>query len=108
MSSFALFAAGTIHLLTAGTDAANPWVQAAVAVAVTAIVYLTTVRLLTPQRHTTRIHTPPPGPRRPTASSTPRPQAQRVNLRRYGAQSSVTPSNDPIGSTTTGCPTAVT
>lgn len=59
LSSFVLFAAGTIHLLTAGTDAANPWVLAAVGIAVTTVVYLTTVRLLTPRRRTKRTTHPP-------------------------------------------------
>jgi len=59
LSSFALFAAGTLHLLSAGTDAANPWVVAAVGMAVTASVYLTTVRLLTPPRRTKRTAHPP-------------------------------------------------
>jgi predicted ferric reductase len=49
-SSFALFAAGTLHLLTAGTDATNPAVLVMVAVAVAAVVYLTAVRALSPRR----------------------------------------------------------
>lgn len=73
-SSLALFAAGTIHLLTAGTDAANPSVLATVAVAVTASVYLTTVRLLTPPRRTQRTphptsRTAPPDTRPPHGTS---------------------------------------
>jgi DMSO/TMAO reductase YedYZ heme-binding membrane subunit len=54
MTSFALFVVGTVHLLTAGTDATSPWVLAAVGVAVSAVVYLTTVRVLTPRRRAKR------------------------------------------------------
>lgn len=79
LSSFASFAAGTIHLLTAGTDAANPWILAAVGVAVTAVVYLTTARVLTPRRRTKRTAHPPARTARPDtrrrAHRDPRPSA---------------------------------
>lgn len=65
MTSFALFAVGTVHLLTAGTDATSPWVLATVGVAVSTVVYLTTVRLLTPRRRTKRT------PRAPAGTATP-------------------------------------
>lgn len=70
-SSFALFAAGTIHLLTAGTDATNPWVLATVGVAVTAVVYLTTVRVLTPRRRTEPTAHPPTALQGPTGRHEP-------------------------------------
>jgi len=65
-SSFALFVVGTIHLLTAGTDATSPWVLATVGVAVSAVIYLTTVRVLTPRAVQSGPHLPPAEPRRPT------------------------------------------
>lgn len=50
LASLPLFAAGTVHLLAAGTDAAAPWVRAAVLLAVTTVVYLTAARVLSPPR----------------------------------------------------------
>lgn len=79
LSSFALFVVGTVHLLTAGTDATGPWVLATVGVAVSAVVYLTAVRVLTPRRRARRTtHSPgrtatPDRTRR--ASRDPRPSA---------------------------------
>lgn len=59
LSSFALFVAGTVHLLAAGTDAANPWLRALVVATVTTVVYLTAVRLLEPRRRRARSAHPP-------------------------------------------------
>jgi predicted ferric reductase len=70
LSSVALFAAGSLHLFTAGTDAANRWVLTAVAVTATAVVFLTTVRVLTPRRRTKR-----------TARPTARAATQRMRTR---------------------------
>ena len=61
-ASFALFAVATIHLLTAGTDATQPWLRWTVLLTVTATVYLSAVRILTPRR--TRRSRPP----KPTSS----------------------------------------
>lgn len=49
-ASFMLFAAATTHLLTAGTDATQPWLRWTVLLAVSAVVYLSAVRVLTPRR----------------------------------------------------------
>ncbi len=49
-SSFALFATGTVHALTAGTDAGVPAFQWAVNGAVGAVVFLTAFRALTSRR----------------------------------------------------------
>lgn len=79
LSSFALFVVGTVHLLTAGTDATNLWLQAAVTVAVTAVVYLTSVRVLTPRRRNKPTAHPPPPHRdaRQADTNDPRPPAER-------------------------------
>lgn len=53
-SSFAVFAAGTIHLLAAGADAATTPVRAMVLAAVTLVVFLTAVRVLQPSRRPPR------------------------------------------------------
>jgi predicted ferric reductase len=49
-ASFILFAIATIHLLTAGSDATEPWLRWTVLPTVTAVVYLSAVRILAPRR----------------------------------------------------------
>jgi hypothetical protein len=49
LSSFGLFWIATLHLATAGTDAANPIATVTVDVAAAAVVFLTLVRTLTPR-----------------------------------------------------------
>lgn len=56
-ASYLLFATATIHLLTAGSDATEPWLRWTVLLTVTAVVYLTAVRVLTPRR-ARRSHAP--------------------------------------------------
>jgi DMSO/TMAO reductase YedYZ heme-binding membrane subunit len=49
-ASFILYATATMHLLTAGTDAPEPWLRWTVLLTVAAVLYLSTVRALTPRR----------------------------------------------------------
>jgi DMSO/TMAO reductase YedYZ heme-binding membrane subunit len=49
-ASFILFATATIHLLTAGSDATEPWLRWTVLLTVAAVIYLSTARVLTPRR----------------------------------------------------------
>jgi DMSO/TMAO reductase YedYZ heme-binding membrane subunit len=49
VTSFPLYAAATVHLLTAGTDASSPWLLAVVWATMVAIASLTLVRLLVPR-----------------------------------------------------------
>jgi DMSO/TMAO reductase YedYZ heme-binding membrane subunit len=49
--SYGVFAAGTIHLFTAGTDATNPALRWAAAVTVAATVFFLVYRLVGPGRH---------------------------------------------------------
>jgi predicted ferric reductase len=49
-ASFLLFATATIHLLTAGSDATQPWLRGIVLLTVTAVIYLSVARVLTPRR----------------------------------------------------------
>ena len=49
-ASFLLYATATVHLLAAGTDAPEPWLRWTVLLTVAAVVYLSTVRALTPRR----------------------------------------------------------
>jgi DMSO/TMAO reductase YedYZ heme-binding membrane subunit len=78
-ASFMLFATATVHLLIAGSDATEPWLRWTVLLTVTAAVYLSAVRVLTPRR--ARRSTPA----RPT--STPERAVQvRTTSSRWGAQ----------------------
>lgn len=58
--SFPLYGVATAHLLTAGTDAANPVLLAVVLATIGAVATLTLVRLLSPRRRSA-----PPGRARP-------------------------------------------
>lgn len=49
-ASFVLFTTATIHLLTAGTDATEPWLRWTVMATVAATVYLSAERAFTPRR----------------------------------------------------------
>lgn len=60
-TSVPLFLAGTVHLLTAGTDAGNPGTLGAVLAAVAGVVFLLVIRVMTPRR---RVGSP--ADRRPT------------------------------------------
>jgi predicted ferric reductase len=65
MGAFPLFAAATVHLLTAGSDRANPAVVAMVVAAVAATTFLLLFRLLHRPRHNRPAR---PGPRAAAAS----------------------------------------
>lgn len=54
VTSFALWVLATAHLLTAGTDAGNPWLSGAVLATTVTVATLGLVRLLRPRRGTRR------------------------------------------------------
>ncbi len=54
LSSFALYVTATAHLLTAGTDAASPWLLGPVWATMVAIGALTLVRVLVPRGRSRR------------------------------------------------------